>query len=89
MKYTRIPLKVRGIKRGKVRWNEGMKLFVLLTISCFPPEPPFITIAPTPAVLNPTPFNPDPDTPGADEGIGGCPEKAASSLGTISIRKSK
>ena len=68
-----------------------MKLFVLLTISCFPPEPPF-TIAPTPAVPTPAPFNPDPpatDTAGADEDTGGCPEKVASSLGTISIRKSK
>ena len=67
----------------------------MLTISCFPPVLAFLTFAPTLALTElvlPAPFTPDPPMPdprGTDEGGGGCPEKAASSLGTISMRKSK
>ena len=44
----------------EAKWKEGMKRGVLtaLTISCFPPRPPFLTIA------APVPFVPDPPTPG-------------------------
>lgn len=58
----------------EARWNERMKenkVYALLTISCFPPEPPFLIIAPA---LVPVPFTPTPPAPGIDEGCPGCPE---------------
>ena len=57
--------------RREARWNERMKVYALLTISCFPPEPPFLMIAPA---LVPVPFTPTPPAPGIDEGCPGCPE---------------
>ena len=57
-------------------------------MSGFPPEPPFLIITPA-LVPAPAPFTPAPLAPGADGFGAGCPGKVASSLGTISIRKSK